>query len=212
MLDPYRVLGVPKTATEDEVKKAYRTLSRKYHPDANVNNPNAAQAEEKFKEIQQAYDQIMNGKAEEDQRTYGGFGGFGNFGGFGGFGGGTRNQYEDQTTVEMKAAANYINAGHYGEALHVLDGISERDANWYYLASIANAGNGNNINALSYARQAVNMEPDNRQYQMLLERLESGGSWYQTAGSAYGRPDAGADNFCCKLCLLNVFCNLCCCR
>ena len=62
MSDPYQVLGVPHGATEEEIKKAYRALSRKYHPDANVNNPNKAQAEEKFKEIQAAYQQVMKEK------------------------------------------------------------------------------------------------------------------------------------------------------
>ena len=66
MLDPYSILGVSRDATDEEIKKAYRRLSRKYHPDANINNPNKAQAEEKFKEIQQAYDQIMK---ERDQET-----------------------------------------------------------------------------------------------------------------------------------------------
>ena len=59
MKNPYDVLGVPQNASEDEIKKAYRKLSRTYHPDANINNPNKAEAEEKFKEIQQAYQQIM---------------------------------------------------------------------------------------------------------------------------------------------------------
>ncbi|MCR4740654.1 MAG: DnaJ domain-containing protein [Lachnospiraceae bacterium] len=60
MNNPYTTLGIPETATEEEIKKAYRALSRRYHPDANINNPNKAQAEEKFKEIQQAYQQIMD--------------------------------------------------------------------------------------------------------------------------------------------------------
>ena len=64
MTDPYQVLGVSRSASDEEIKKAYRTLSRKYHPDANVNNPNKAQAEEMFKQVQQAYDQIMKEKQQ----------------------------------------------------------------------------------------------------------------------------------------------------
>ena len=56
MANPYDVLGVSPGASDDEIKKAYRNLSRRYHPDANINNPNRAQAEERFKEVQQAYD------------------------------------------------------------------------------------------------------------------------------------------------------------
>ena len=59
MTDPYSVLGVSRDASDDEIKKAYRNLSRKYHPDANINNPNKAEAEEKFKQVQQAYKQII---------------------------------------------------------------------------------------------------------------------------------------------------------
>ena len=59
MTDPYSVLGVSRDASDDEIKKAYRNLSRKYHPYANINNPNKDQAEAKFKEVQQAYQQIM---------------------------------------------------------------------------------------------------------------------------------------------------------
>ena len=59
MTDPYSVLGVDRNASDDEIKKAYRQLSRKYHPDANINNPNKDQAEANLKEVQQAYDQIV---------------------------------------------------------------------------------------------------------------------------------------------------------
>ena len=68
--DPYSVLGVSRDASEEEIKKAYKALSRKYHPDANINNPNKDQAEEKFKEIQAAYQQIM--KERTEGYSYGG--------------------------------------------------------------------------------------------------------------------------------------------
>ena len=73
MYDPYSVLGVNRNATEEEIKKAYKTLSRRYHPDANVNNPNKDQAEAKFKEIQAAYQQIVDEKERGGSRNaYGG--------------------------------------------------------------------------------------------------------------------------------------------
>ena len=83
MIDPYQVLGVSRSASDDEIKKAYRSLSRKYHPDANINNPNKDQAEEKFKQVQQAYDQIMKEKQSGAAGT-GGYGGAGSSSSYGG--------------------------------------------------------------------------------------------------------------------------------
>lgn len=74
MSNPYEVLGISPSASDEEIKKAYRNLSRKYHPDANINNPNREQAEEKFKQIQQAYDQIM--KEKQYGSSYGYAGGY----------------------------------------------------------------------------------------------------------------------------------------
>ena len=70
MIDPYSILGISRDASDEEVKKAYRKMSRKYHPDANIDNPNKEQAEEKFKQVQQAYEQIMK-EREQGYRTYG---------------------------------------------------------------------------------------------------------------------------------------------
>ena len=113
MTDPYRVLGVDRNASEEEIKKAYRKLSRMYHPDANINNPNKDQAEAKFKEVQQAYDQIVKEREQgyggygpnygqgysgygygQAGQSYGGYGPFGGFGGFGGFGQGSQQTYQ----------------------------------------------------------------------------------------------------------------------
>mgnify|MGYP000509594444 CR=1 FL=1 len=63
MKDPYSVLGVSQSASDDEIKKAYRELARKYHPDNYQNNPLADLAEEKMKEINEAYDAITKQRA-----------------------------------------------------------------------------------------------------------------------------------------------------
>lgn len=200
MIDPYKVLGILSTASDDEVKKAYRKLSRMYHPDANLNNPNKDQAEEKFKEVQQAYDRVMK------ERT-GGYSSRDTNQGFGGFG---QRQYESDEPIEFQAAANYINARHFREALNVLNNIQERNAKWYYLSAIANAGSGNNLNAKEYAAKAAALEPNNFQYRQLLQQLESGGEWYQTMGSGYGMPQGMNTSCCSQICILNMLCGCCC--
>lgn len=231
-MDPYKVLGLDPSASDEEVKKAYRNLSRKYHPDSNVNSAHPEIAEAKFKEVQQAYDIIMkkrqgggsgygsSGYDGDEQDGYddpfGGFGGFDPFRGFGSFGGSygqsRRSTYQNETDSHLRAAANYINSGHYKEALHVLDGIKDRGGTWYYYHAAANSGIGNNIQAMESARKAVELEPGNARFRMLLSQLESGGSWYRSMGEGYGRGMGNAGGWCCQMLLLNACLNLCCCR
>ena len=204
MFDPYSVLGISRDASDEEIKKAYRKLSRKYHPDANINNPNKAQAEEKFKEVQQAYEQIMK------EKEYGTSGNYNSYDGFGGFGGQSRRTYQDEEAIRRQAAANYIQSRHFQEAMNVLSSLSQRNGQWYYLSAMANMGLGNNVNAMNDARTAVNMEPDNMQYRMLLQRLEGGGSWYQEQQNPFGGMPVDGSDYCMKLCLANMFCGMCC--
>lgn len=224
MPDPYSVLGVDRNASDDELKKAYRSLSRKYHPDANINNPHKDEAEAKFKEVQQAYQQIMDerergytsgggGSSSGSGSGYGGsfYGGYGSFDGYGGYGqSGESDSRRETTDLHLKASANYIRSGHYREALNVLDGIKERNALWYFYSASANSGLGNNVTALEHAREAVRLEPENMQYRMLLERMEGGGTWYQQRQTMYGYPGSFDSSCCVKLCVANLLCNLCC--
>ena len=179
MQDPYKVLGVSRDASDEEVKKAYRRLSRRYHPDANINNPNKDKAEEMFKLVQEAYKQIMD---ERSGKSPGGSGAYG-YGGFGGYGQRSDSPYENP---EMQAAANYINTRHFTEAMNVLENISERNAEWYYLHAVANYGLGNNVAAQNDAQTACNMEPDNSRYQQLYQQISAGGAWYNDMGQGYG--------------------------
>lgn len=207
MIDPYSILGISRDASDEEVKKAYRKMSRKYHPDANIDNPNKEQAEEKFKQVQQAYEQIM--KEREQGIDYGNYGS-NNYGGFGGFSGQADSGYQDEESMRRQAAANYIQSGHYREAMNVLQSLSQRNGQWYYLSSMANMGLGNNVNALNDIKQAIRLEPDNVQYQMVLQQMEGGGNWYQEMQNPFGGMPTGGDDYCMKLCLANMACSLCC--
>jgi molecular chaperone DnaJ len=200
MTDPYEVLGLRRGASDEEIKKAYRNLSRKYHPDANVNNPNKDQAEEKFKQVQAAYDQIMKEKEQ-------GYSGYGSYGGYQQSSSGTGDSYSNY----LNAAMNYIRAGRYNEALNVLSGMERKGAQWYYLSAIANNGLGNNVVALDHAKRAASMEPNRIEYRALVQQLQGGGAWYDQMSTPYGGMSAMGDDVCCRLCLANLICNMCCC-
>ena len=91
----------------------------------------------------------------------------------------------------------------------VLSGMEQKTARWYYYSAAANQGLGNNVTAMEHARQAVSMEPNNYEYQMLLNQLEGNGSWYQQRQSTYQNPYSTGGDWCMKICMLNLMCNCC---
>lgn len=216
--DPYKVLGVSPDASDEEIKKAYRRLAKKYHPDL---NPGDEAAAKKMQEVNAAYDQIKNPEKaaqgqQNSQNRYGGYGQYDPFGGFGGFGGvgyGGYQQRRGDPDAEFedqyqKAAYQYIRYGRYQEALNALHHASNHSAHWYYLSAMANDGLGNQVTALEHIRRAVSMEPDNAQYLQMLEQLERGGAAYRRQAGNFSGFDMRA-NPCMSLCLcyvLNLFC------
>lgn len=230
MIDPYQVLGVTRSASDEEIKKAYRSLSRKYHPDANVNNPHKEEAEEKFKQVQQAYDQIMKEKQQGTSGSYSGSytgsrGGAGTGSGsgtyqegpFGGFSGTYyygNNTYRSQSRAEspkLQAAARYLQNQCYSEALNVLGTIpfSERSGQWYYYSAVANEGIGNTATAIEHIRRALDLEPSNMEYRQFQQHLEYGGMWYSNMGQNYERPYSNYSNFCLDLLCAQAMCTCC---
>lgn len=212
--NPYDVLGVSPNASDDEIKRVYRDLTRKYHPDANVNNPLADLAEEKFKEVQEAYDIIMRERANGGN-SYGNNYGYGSSESYsyGNQSYGNPNSSYGYGTMDPKlqAAANYINSRRYREAINTLDQVQQRSAMWYYLSGCANAGIGNQILARDYAAQAVNMEPNNLQFRQLLNQLDFNSRRYQNSpyGGGYapgGQNSCGTGNMCCDLWLADTLC------
>ena len=208
--DPYKVLGVSPDASDEEIKKAYRRLAKKYHPDL---NPGDEEAARKMQEVNAAYEQIKNpqpqgyGGGYGGQGSQGGYGGYGYnpFGGYGTWGGYQQTQYADQY---QQAAAQYIRFGQYQQALNALENSSQRNAHWYYLSARAHDGLGNQVTALEHIRRAVSMDPDNQQYLNLLNEIEYGGSDYRRQADNFGGFSMNL-NPCANLCLCylaNLFC------
>lgn len=204
--DPYKVLGVSPNATDEEVKKAYRELTKKYHPDLNPGDEYAAQ---KMNDINAAYDQIKNGGAQQQAYSQSGpyqqYGNAYNWGGWSNAWGG-QSQYQQSERSEYTAARSYIRNGMYREALTALSGvpIHERDGKWYYLSAGANMYMGNKIAALEAAKKAVEIEPDNEEYRRLLEQLQRGGDFYDNYTVHYSS-GLSPDRLCLTMCAAN-FC------
>ena len=213
--DPYQVLGLERGASDEEVKKAYRRLAKKYHPDA---NPGDAEAARKMQEINAAYEQIKN----PPQTGPSGYGG-GSYTGGAGYGqdpfedifGQWRQQQRQQEpqfhTTEAQAAYRYIQYGRFQEALNALAGTQTRDGQWYYLSALANDGAGNSLMALEQIRRAVRLDPNNPDYQRAQRQFQQAGQTYQQEGQAQGF-SMGIDpmTLCCGIwCCGPALCRLC---
>ncbi len=228
--DPYKVLGVSPDASDEEIKKAYRDLTKKYHPDL---NPGDAKAAEKMNDINAAYDAIKNGTAQQgygtgsayqqayqqySQQAGYGWGGGGYTGWDNWYTGAYQQQYQQTERSEYTAARSYIRNRMYKEALTALSGVApaERDGRWYFLSGVAKMYQGNKIAALEDARAAVRLDPDCEEYQNLLRQLETGGDFYRNYTADY-QSGIRMDRICMALCL-SQFClgplcgwNVCCC-
>lgn len=205
MRDPYKILGVSKEAGNDDIKKVYRQLSRKYHPDTNINNPDKESAEAKFKEIQEAYKQIIT-ERENSEDAY-------SYSRYGDFGAGERAwknaDYDDTELQRLKASERYVINRQYKEALNILNTLSCRTALWYYYHAVANYGLENYIMAVEDAENALKLEPDNIEYQRLYNQMKSTGQWYRNKGTEYGFPTESFGDCCIKILLFNCICGCC---
>ena len=187
MRDPYEVLGVSKNASIDEIKAAYKELVKKYHPDKYRDNPLSSLAEEKMKEINQAYESLM--------KNNGGSGG-GYSGGYNG------NPNQSSSSPEFQQVRQMMNAGNLYGAEAVLNKSSVKNAEWYYLSGLVSYRKGWYDDAVQKMQTAVSMEPNNMEYRQGMNLIMNNGGMYRNA--AYGRGYDSSNDMMCKLCQLYI--------
>ena len=211
MNDPYQILGVSENASDEEIKKAYRDLARKYHPDNYHDNPLADLAQEKMKEINAAYEQITKERASGKRgsgsggASYGasGYGGYGGYQGYGGYGG--SQSYSGQSSV-LQQARIAINTGNISRAEALLANYSDHNAEWNFLKGAVCYRRGWLDEALRYYRTACQMDPTNAEYRQALEYMEgTDDTAYRPGGGSFGTFCGGKP--CMSLCCLWALCN-----
>ncbi len=196
MKDPYMTLGVSRDATDDEIKKAYRALARKYHPDNYAGSDLADVAEEKMKEINEAYDMI--GK----MRSAGGSGGS--------YTGGSSSQgYSSGNYAEIRYR---INEGRFSDAEILLDAIpaSQRGAEWNFLKGCVMMQRGYYFDAQKYIETACYLDPTNMEYRQVKQRMRATASSYDSPyrTTSYGSACSGTD-CCTSLICADCLCECC---
>ena len=200
-MNPYEVLGISEGADEETIKKAYKELVKKYHPDKYVNNPLADLAAEKMKEINKAYDMLMKNKsAQNSGADYGGY--TGSYSGYGNMGG-----YQSaKPTFAMVRQLISMNA--ISQALAMLNQLP-KTAEWYFLSGLANIRRGWYSQGMEHLQKAVAMEPNNTEYSDTLNRMRKNAQSYNTGGGMYT-----SGNECCSTLpcyCVPCFCPGCCC-
>lgn len=208
MRDPYQVLGVPSTATDEEVKKAYRDLARKYHPDNYHDNPLADLAQERMKEINEAYEAVQSQRKAQRSGGYSASGaGYGT--GYGGYQSAYQGPYQGsyQGSSRYQRVRMAISSGDLNLAEELLNAQTNHDAEWNFLKGAICYRWGWLDEARRYYQTAVTMAPDNPEYQRALDILEGRGAAYRPDG--YGSVTTGTcgNSDCLRLCGATLCCN-----
>ena len=194
--DPYKVLGLTRDATDEQVKQAYRRLAKKYHPDMNPGDANAAKM---MNDINAAYEQIKNPPQQHTyQNAYDPFAGWQR-----------QENTQDKGPSGIQAARHFIRYGSYDSALNALAGVpaGQRNAEWYYLSAIANTRLGNRVAGMEHIQKAVELDPGNEMYRRTMERMQYPGTAYEERQQTVFHT---TPNLLCNCCYTCAAINLCC--
>lgn len=175
MTDPYKVLGVSPNASDDEIKKAYRELAKKYHPDNYVNNPLKDLADEKMKEINEAYDKIVSDRQN---------------------GRGSYSSGSSGNSTSFAQVRQMIANGDIAGADAALNASTNRNAEWYYLKGCIFQSQQHYSQARSYLERACAMDPVNPEYRTAYTNLMNSSRQY----GGFNTPRINGDCDVCDLC------------
>ena len=199
MRDPYEVLGIQRSASKDEIKAAYRKLAKQYHPDMHADNPLKDLAQEKFIEVQEAYDQLTNvSSSSYNSSSYSSSSSY-NAG---------ANSHSSSSDSTFQTVRQYANSGNYRQAIYILNGIKTKNAEWYFLMGVCSVNIGSTAQGLQLVRTACNMEPNNTEYSSYLNQIINMQSAYQTRTYNYGRGGNSDLNCCTQLICADCLCEM----
>lgn len=197
MTDPYKILGVTPESSDDEINTAYRKLVKQYHPDRYVGNPLAELAAEKIKEINAAYDAVMNErKNASSNSSYSSY-----------------SSGENSTPdFDVNKIRMLINSGRLGEAEMLLNNVRVRNAEWHFLMGMVMKKKGWYDMAYQHLNRAASMDPSNAEFRQARDSMDFGGTGYRTFGNMGGYNDSCCDgcqtlicaDCCCEMCGGNI--------
>lgn len=181
MRNPYEVLEIKEGSSKDDIKRAYKELVKKYHPDQYGNNPLRDLAEEKLREINEAYDHLMKNEYSTPKYRENSY---------------NQNNYSNSSSNQSTYGdiRQDLENGNLRAAEDKLSRISMRDAEWHYLMGLVNLRKGWYDNAYNYIVNACNLDPNNFEYRQTLNNLQSRNSGYRQ--TYYGRNTRGDSDLC----------------
>ncbi len=193
MKNPYEVLGVKPGASEEEIKRAYKELVKKYHPDKYINNPLADLAEEKMQEINEAYDTLTK---QGSQGSYGSRGGFN-----GGYGAGTYSSGGQGGSSQSYyyTIRQLLDRHSLARAEEMLINAPDRSAEWFFLSGVLSYKKGYFDDAMMNLQKAIEMDPDNYEYERVYQEMRMRGNMYRGRSNGQGYQSGDMCMDCCTL-------------
>lgn len=180
MKNPYEILEINENATEEEIKQAYRRLAKKYHPDQYGDNPLKDLAEEKMRELNEAYDSLI------------------------------KNHENTSFSSSFNEIRMHINKGNISYAEAQLTNMTNHNAEWNYLMGLINLKKGWYDAGLNYISIACNLDPYNKEYTNTLNMIKNTNNTFRQGYNNTRRSDSNFCDLCVKLWCLDTMCECCC--